>query len=368
MIATYRNYETRNFFLGSSKVQHRKEPNFQGEELINFFENAPIGLHWVDAKGTIIWANKFELKLLGYSRDEYIGHNTAEFYVDPEVIKEILTRLKSDKTLSNYEVRLRAKDGAIKYVQISSNVYWEDGKFVHTRCFTQDITAKKELERRKDEFISMASHELKTPLTVIKGYTQILKTNLSDSKDVYSEYILKMEDQINRLNKLVIDLLDVSKIESGKLRLERKKFNLNQLVTEVVGEMQHTTEKHKIMIRGKVVKEILADKYKIGQVLVNLLSNAIKYSPKGDKIVVQLKGRGEDALVTVEDFGIGISKKDRSNVFERFFQAQNTIRQSFSGLGLGLYISAEIIRRHNGKIWMESEKGRGSKFFFTIPF
>jgi len=234
------------------------------------------------------------------------------------------------------------------------------------------IAAEREqIEERKDEFISMASHELKTPITTIKGYTQILNQFLKQSKQSHDKnllsYIYKMEQQLNRLTKLVNDLLDVSKIQSGKLQLQRQRFKVDKLVEEVIEDMQ-IISKHKIAFEknGKIPK-VWADRYHISEVLVNLISNAIKYSPRSDKIFIRTSSNGEEVTVSVQDFGIGISKQDKDRVFERFFQADTRIRQSFQGLGLGLYISAEIIRQHGGSMLLDSVKGSGSTFAFRLP-
>lgn len=226
---------------------------------------------------------------------------------------------------------------------------------------------RKEFERRKDEFISVASHELKTPIATVKGYGEILTKLLQNSGDKrVMSYLLRMDQQIDRLTKLVTDLLDVSRIQTNKLELQKEQIRIDDLVKEIIDGMQPTT-KHKIIYEGNGNKPILADKYRLSEVLTNIISNAIKYSPKADKIFVKVSDNSEGVRVSVQDFGIGISQKHLDHIFERFFQVENRIRQSFSGLGLGLYISSEIIKSHGGRIWAESVKGKGSTFFFELP-
>lgn len=228
---------------------------------------------------------------------------------------------------------------------------------------------KKELEERKDEFISVASHELKTPLTTIKGYTQILKQTISkSSSEKLFSYLGKMEEQINRLTKLVNDLLNVSKIQAGKLSLQKARFDINELVKDIILDMQLSNKKYHILFEGKSkMEKVWADKIRISEVLINLISNAIKYSPKANKIVVRTSPNNNQVVISIQDFGIGISKKDKDRIFQRFFQAETRIRQSFQGLGLGLYISSEIIKSHRGQIWIDSIKGKGTTVSFSLP-
>jgi signal transduction histidine kinase len=230
------------------------------------------------------------------------------------------------------------------------------------------IEERKILEKRKDDFISVASHELKTPVTSIKGYAELLglrlvKTNDSKSSDL----VQKMDIQINKLINLINDLLDVSKIESGRLQLQNTYLDLNGLLDEIVEEMQMTTNKHKLIKKFDKTKILYADRERLEQVVVNIISNAIKYSPKKGKIVVKTVTDSRLATVSVQDFGIGIAKESQQKIFERFYQAENTAHVAIPSIGLGLYIAAEIVRRFGGKMWVKSRKGKGSTFYFSLP-
>jgi PAS domain S-box-containing protein len=222
----------------------------------------------------------------------------------------------------------------------------------------------RELDSKKNEFISMASHELKTPLTSIKGYVQLLETILKKEDEAY-KYAAKTEKSINRLQELIEDLLDVSKIESGRLQFNMSNFKFVDALTEAIEEMRHTLTKHHIMIKGESQAIISGDKNRIIQVLINLISNAIKYSPEADTIEVHTMERNKEIIVSVKDFGIGISAEHHSKIFERFHRVPEA--SHFTGLGIGLYISHEIIQRHNGNIGVESEPGKGSIFYFSLP-
>ncbi len=337
-------------------------------ELEDFLDNGAIGLHWVGPDGTIIWANQADYEPLGYTKEEYIGHNITEFHADKETIADILKRLSAFETLHSYEARLRCKDGTYKYVLITSNVRQEDGKFIHTRCFTRDITERKELEQRKEDFISMASHELNTPLTSMKLLVQTIQ-KLSEKKgdETIARYIKRVDDHINRLNNLVSGLLDVSRLQGGKFALHKEIINLSDLITEVKETLQPLSTKHTIILEGNTKNTLYADKGRLEQVMINLLSNAMKYSPKADKVIITISGNDKEVMVSVQDFGIGIGSKHGDKVFERFYRVYEGKEKTFPGMGIGLYITSEIIKAHDGRIWLQSENGRGSKFTFVIP-
>jgi PAS domain S-box-containing protein len=227
---------------------------------------------------------------------------------------------------------------------------------------------RKNLERQKDDFISIASHELKTPVTSIKSFTQVLELRFKKegNKDA-ANLLRKMDAQLNKLTNLIGDLLDITKIETGKMKYNNTNFSFDELVEELTEEMQRTTTKHKITVKGKTNAVINGDRERIGQVLTNLLSNAIKYSPHSDKIIIESSVAKRFVKLCVKDFGVGISKEKQQQVFERFFRITGPGRETYPGLGLGLYISSEIIKRQGGEIFVTSNEGVGSTFCFTIP-
>lgn len=230
--------------------------------------------------------------------------------------------------------------------------------------------------RLRSEFMSIASHELKTPVTSIKAYVQVLQQRFTKRGDEQSaQQLAKMDVQLNKLTNLIGDLLDVTKIESGKLSFHIEEFDFNTLIVEMVEDLQRTTTKHSIIIEGEIQQKVCGDRDRIGQVMTNLITNAIKYSPQTKKILVQISKDGNFVKLCVKDFGVGISKEKQGKVFERFYRVSGPKENTFPGLGLGLYISSEIIKRQGGRIWVESEgsgKGlpagrQGSKFCFTLP-
>jgi signal transduction histidine kinase len=219
--------------------------------------------------------------------------------------------------------------------------------------------------RKKDEFIGIASHELKTPLTSVKLYLELLEK--MENEHPNKAFVQKARDGVNKLQNLIVDLLDVSKIQSGQLQLDIKEFNIDELVDECINGARMNTPIHNISRKGESSNQVIsADRHRLEQVIVNILSNAIKYSPDGNDIIVQTKSDGSEVTVSIQDFGMGIQQSEHEKIFDRFYRAQG---KSFgiSGFGLGLYICSQIIKRHKGKIWVESDEGEGSTFYFKLP-
>ena len=231
----------------------------------------------------------------------------------------------------------------------------------------EEIEFRKEAERKKDEFISIASHELKTPMTSIKGYIQLLERSLN-KEDLETTRIRlhKVQNQVEKLNLLVADLLDISKIESGKLKFNKKYFNFDKILDHIVEIMQQANPKVKFIKKGGIDTEIFGDEMRIEQVIINFMTNAIKYAPDSDEVHITAERRGDEIYFSVRDFGIGMAKEHQQQIFGKFYRVEETF-ECFQGLGIGLYICLEIIERHGGKIGVNSEPGEGSEFYFTIP-
>jgi len=232
----------------------------------------------------------------------------------------------------------------------------------------EDITERQQLEQQKDEFVSIASHELKTPITSVKAYTQILGQRFRKAGDNKSvELVEKMDSQLDKLTSLIGDLLDITKIEAGRILFHESHFNFNELVEETIEELQRTTEKHRITKELQPGVTVYGDCDRLGQVLTNFMTNAIKYSPHADKIIVRTVVDKSNVTLCVQDFGVGLSQGDQARVFERFYRVGGPDQATYPGLGLGLYIAAEIIKRHKGRVWVESKKTKGSTFCFSLP-
>lgn len=274
--------------------------------------------------------------------------------------------LPKNNFFDNYEIEHTFPSIGHKIMLLNARKFYKVGENILLAI--EDITDRKDIEKQKDLFIGIASHELKTPITTMKGYAQILEKRLSlreDSKDAY--LIQNINEQTDRLTSLINDLLNTSKIQAGKLVLKKKRFDLNAVVTKAVIDFQYATETHQIIKEGEIKEDVYGDQSRIEQVLANLITNAIKYSAKADKVIVRVGTANNNAFVSVQDFGFGINKHDQAKVFERFYRTGDKEEMNIAGFGLGLYIAAEIIKGHNGKIWVESTKGKGSTFYFTLP-
>lgn len=247
-------------------------------------------------------------------------------------------------------------------------IYEQSRKLIEIqKALLDEIEFRKQAERKKDEFISIASHELKTPLTSVKGYVQLLDRSI-DKGDVptLKKHLGKAQVQLEKLNELITDLLDISKIESGKLKFNKQPFIMDNLLDNVMEIIHQSNPEFKLVKTGTASRELCADEMRIEQVIINFLTNAIKYSPGTNEIHINVEDRGDRIYVGVKDFGIGIDEEQQKNVFEKFYRVEETAIH-FQGLGIGLYISAEIIRRHEGDVGVISNPGEGSEFYFSIP-
>ncbi|WP_165305040.1 PAS domain-containing sensor histidine kinase [Pedobacter sp. SYP-B3415] len=231
-----------------------------------------------------------------------------------------------------------------------------------------DISRLVQLQKQKDEFLGVASHELKTPVTSVKAYTQVLERILRAEGDVKkADMVGKMDRQLDRLTGLINDLLDVNKIQSGRLRFNPEYFNFDEAAIQMLDELSLSMNNHRIHIDYNADTTVFADRERIRQVIANLLNNAIKYSPGSADIWVSTAVSGQSVVVCIRDEGIGIADENKERIFEQFFRVTGDLQHTFPGLGLGLYISSEIIRTEGGKMWVDSAEGAGSSFFFSIP-
>ncbi|MEP6595639.1 MAG: ATP-binding protein [Ginsengibacter sp.] len=325
----------------------------------------------------------------GESEEQLIYHLGNGQWDIPQ-LKILLEKILVTKTSFNdFEVKHNFQHIGQKIMMLNARkLTMEDEKEPMILLVIEDVTAKKnyekqaekeknilaenkrlqELFRQKDDFISMASHELKTPVTSIKAFAQLLEEDYAQAGNAEAAQMLsRMNDQVIKLTSLIEDLLDVTKMEGGKLQYHLDYFDFNELISDVVREMQLTTHAHTINVKFTKALTLYGDKSRIGQVLTNLLSNAIKYSPFTNNIEVTCTKYKQLVSVCVKDFGIGISKEKQAKVFGRFFRVSGVQEDTYPGLGLGLYISSEIIKRHNGFISVTSRKGKGTTFCFKLP-
>ena len=334
------------------------------------FEASRDGILIVDPfSATITDANASLTELLGYTHEQLLGQPLWHIGLlkDREATLEALRELQEKQVLRYETVVLHTTEGQPRALEIVCILYQENGHDV-IQCTIRDITERKELERRKDEFIIMASHELKTPVTSLKGFLTLLQRRLTtQGEEKALHYLARMDAQVQRLTTLINDLLDLSKMQTGQLVYREERFDVDALVQEIVENVQGTTQTHQLLLEGQARAEMFGDRGRIGQVLINLLTNAIKYSSQADTVLVDVAQDQNQVHVSVQDYGIGIAKEYQHKIFERFYQVTDAEERTYPGLGMGLYISCQIVKRHGGQLWVESEKGEGAIFHLTLP-
>ena len=292
----------------------------------------------------------------------------------PDLRKLLKQIYVENKNINDFKIEKKFSSIGQRILLLNASPMIMEGKMAKILIAIEDITERSEIEKQKDNFISVASHELKTPVTSIKVYTQMLQQLFASRGDEKSEELMsRMKTQVDRLIQLIGNLLDLTKIANGALKYEKEEFDLNELITTVADDMKAYSQNHKLILELQPAPKITGDEHRIEQVLVNLIANAVKFSPDANKVVIHSKTispsdnpKAKHIEVCIQDFGMGISENMQRNIFERFFQV-NSSESTMAGIGLGLYISAEIIKRHGGKIWVESMKGKGSEFYFTLP-
>lgn len=363
---------------------------FESESRLKaLFTSAPDGVIIINEDQVILdWNTKAE-KIFGYKAEEVVGNLMSETII-PHKYREAHKRgmqhfLETgvgpvlNKTI---EITALHKAGHEFFINLSISNVLLKGKWIFIG-FLSDITERKRteeqlirkeaellqskvLEERKDEFISIASHELKTPLSTIKAFTQIAIASCDNNPDKVKPYLEKINHYTDKLSELVNELLDVSKIEAGKLKIDTLPVELSSFLKDSIQAVQHIIPDHKILVREIKEAIVAIDAGRLEQVITNLLGNAAKYSPGKNEIYVNTELNNGSVIVSVTDLGIGIPQKKLDKVFTRFYRVNEHDNQ-FSGLGIGLYISAEIIKQHGGKIWAESTEGSGSTFYFSLP-
>jgi signal transduction histidine kinase/CheY-like chemotaxis protein len=250
----------------------------------------------------------------------------------------------------------------------SAPIRSDSGAYLGRLVVYTDITEQRELDRQRADFLTVAAHELRTPLTPLSMYLQSIERRVARGQLIGQDLITKARRQVERLGRLVEDLLDISRLESRRMQIGVSDVELNDLVDDVVADTRAQTRHHQIVFHrtGSAVL-VQGDRERLEQVLVNLMANAIKYSPQGGQIRVSVERTMREASVSVQDPGIGIPPEEQPRLFQRFFRAANATTRNYGGLGIGLFVAHEIVRRHGGRFEVTSEMGRGSTFTFHLP-
>lgn len=339
-------------------------------------QQMPVGVLVADAEsGRIVYYNQETVKLLRHPLAKQLGSSVdyGALHEDDTLYKKkeypIFRALCKGEIITQETIRYKRGDGTVTYLSINAvPIKDQEGNITAAISTCQDIHERIIAEQHKDEFLGIVSHELKTPVTSVKAYAQVLQKVFASKEDIDAVIQMeKIDNQITRLTKLITDLLDASKIQSGRIIFSEESFDFDALVNEIVNEMQFTTYQHEICVEGSSNCIVHGDRERIGQVITNLLANAIKYSPNANKIILSIECNDEEVLVAVKDFGIGIDKAQQKRIFDRFYRVSEDNYNVYPGMGIGLYITSQILNRQGGRIWVDSSKGNGSTFYFTLP-
>lgn len=339
--------------------------------LKNITSASPTALWMANERGEVTYVNQTWVDWSRQSFEDNLGSGWSRVvYFEDQL--EVVERFKfsiHNRTLYETEFRIQQPDESFNwYVALGQPQYKKDGSFAGFIGSCTDITEHKELQAQKDNFIGIASHELKTPVTSLKGYTQVLQRVLQKKGyELEAGMMQKMDAQLDRLTNLIRDLLDVTKINSGRLQINEEVFELGPLISDICEDLQRTTQKHALELDFHTSGRVYADKDRIEQVIINLLTNAIKYTPHEGSIYVHCSEVADQIVVCVQDSGVGIAKENHFKIFEQFYRVTGEMQHTFPGMGLGLYISSEIIKRAGGRIWVESVENQGSSFYFSLP-
>ena len=337
-------------------------------------ENVPIHVIFTDTKGTILFANKATEIITGYRIKEIVGSNPSLWggQMDKDFYTNMWNTIKVQKKVFEGEIKNRRKNGE-EYIALTKITPISDksGRLIGFVGIEEDITKLKEVDRMKTEFISLASHQLRTPLTAVRWNLELLlkgragKLTGKQNKLTQSTYqsAMNMVDLVNML-------LNISRIESGKLEIKPGTVDLKKLIGEIIDELHPLLQEKSIIIEldfDQSIQDIHIDPRLIRQVYINLLTNSIKYSETGKRIYVKIYKDVQNIISEIKDEGIGIPENQKRRVFEKFFRGNNAQKISSGGIGLGLYLIKSIVEMSGGKIWFESVEHKGTIFWFTLP-
>jgi two-component system, OmpR family, sensor histidine kinase VicK len=327
----------------------------------SIFDTTNDAILVTNKEGKVIEANLAAMRLWKWSRKELLRQFVGDMFSPSD---KILWRGGWGKTRSG-EALIKTKDGELRTVEFNSVRQYVLGKDL---LVVRDIHEKRIEEKRREHFLSIASHELKSPLATVKALVQIGKKRMVENDiEKLSEALNKIDEKTNLVVRLINDLLDITRIREGRLELIYEFFDFDDFIGEIVAESRLLIKDHFVMSRGRTGSIILADKSRISQVLTNLIRNAAKYSPEKTKIFIGMEAFEGRITVAVSDSGMGITEEDKKTLFDLYDRGSDPRKEHIKGLGVGLYISAEIIRQHGGEIWVKSHKDEGTTFYFSLP-
>jgi len=355
----------------------RAEADRRFAELRAVFDSDPNGIALFDADGVLRMASHRIEEIFALPLRAMYGQRFDEIYrqklaqVASQDRETMLERVRG--IFANHETRthdeIELERPRHRWLTRSSvPVRGASGEYLGRLVVYVDVTEQRELDRQRSDFLTVAAHELRTPLTPLSMYLHSIERRLKRGQSIGGELVSKARRQVERLGKLVEDLLDVSRLESRRMQLSSADVEMNELADDVVADFRAQTRNHDVFLRRAGVPVVVeGDRERLEQVLVNLISNAIKYTPQGGRITVSVERAGADARVSVQDPGIGIPTEEQPRLFQRYFRAVNATTRHYSGLGIGLFVAHEIVHRHGGCFEVRSELAKGSTFTFYLP-
>lgn len=338
------------------------------------------GLTVTDKEGKILIMNPAAAKMLLYDPKDVMGQDYVLIvkaadkngdFIQPDT-RPLKTILKQGGSYTNHTANYYIRSNNTKFpAAITTSAIVLNGQIIGAIITFRDVTHEKEVDRMKTEFLSLASHQLRTPLSAIRWFLEMLMAgDAGRLNPEQTEFVQNINDSTIRMIQLVNDLLNITRIESGRIIIEPEPTDLGKLIQSVIGELEPKLElkKQKVVLSTHPdLKKINIDPNLIRAVYLNLLNNSIKYSQQGSEITVLVSKKDNDIISQVSDSGYGIPQKDQPRLFEKFFRGSNIIKRESQGTGLGLYLVKAIVESSNGKIWFKSEEGHGTTFWFSLP-
>lgn len=368
-------YGNINYFVGIERdITRETEAQEASEKLAAIVRDTDEAIFSKNLKGTVLTWNEGAQRMYGYTPKEAIGKNIKDLIVPKNKYKEvddIMDKVLSGQRVADFQTVRSRKNGISFDASITFSPIHENGKVVGVSVIARDITKERQIDQMKTEFVSLASHQLRTPLTTIKWYLEFILDKSAGplSKD-QEGYIKDVYESNENMIALVNALLNVSRLESGRLKIEPVSTNLYTLIENVIKELSPQIKQGGLVVTNKAsqdIEKIKVDPQLVTNVYMNLITNSIKYTPEKGKITVDIKKEGQYLISSVTDSGIGIPTEEQEHIFERFFRGSNVSNTTLGSTGLGLYLAKKIVETSGGKIWFESKVGKGSTFYFSLP-
>jgi two-component system, OmpR family, sensor histidine kinase VicK len=363
---------------GTENKQLRERAENRAAELQSVLDNMADGVFVVNAEGRVTMVNDAGLRIIGLESVEATSESQgfqerSQTRADDRQISLPsdfpLARALAGETVVNDDAVFRnPRTGRSVYIRTNATpIRSQNGRIAGAVAVARDVTELMELDHLKDQFITVAAHELKTPVAIMKGFSQLLLRDTEDLSNRRRKLLAAIDRGANRIDAIVRDLLDISLLTTGQVHLAPERIDLTEFVEQSVARVAATSPGHRLWLPRTDAVSVLADRVRLAEIMDNVLDNAIRYSPAGGTIEVEVRDDGEHAVVSVTDHGVGIPGGKQSRIFQRFYRAHNGTPYDYGGMGVGLYISREVVRRLGGEMGFESVEGVGTTFHFSLP-